>query len=627
MPPPKRAPFSCFSLLTYFFIAAIAFWVGLTVAYLYLKAQSGGGAAPAASAAGSAAPQALRAALKAPSAAAGGASAAAAALSAPASALAAALARAAAALAVLPWERLPLVHYTLRLTGHPPLVSRGDLTRDGNPDMENFGLAPALPAPAFFMVDPWEGDAAAAAAAAPLSDNPLRYIVQSEDSIRDIVVSMLASPGKVRASHPGQRTCRASPVTVPFGCMASLRHQRPELFGKGGQPLPASEGGPLVVDVGFTSAGYYALLAASLGVSSLAVDTQPQCALWARVAAQASGVQGRMSVHAAMPWEAAAAAAAAAAASGSKGGGGVPTLTAAVRTGCIGTSTTEDHASQARVGAFYGTEAARRTDPADDGGRAVAEAARKFRHTEQDAEGLGDVGGGGDVALPVAALDDILCATYPALCADAPAAAAARAPTLLLLKIDSRGWEAQALLSLQYTLTSPNAPLNIVLELNKQHTALALRLPSALEAARGAGITVPSAPSAEELVRGLGLPAFQLTEADNQAVADEYVGIVQQFLELGYEVLVADRGWWAAQDPWREVNLDKYKPLAEGLSLEDWAKKFNSRGEVDICALPLPCNSAAPGPGSTRTLTLHAHDTLALLLSCRGLQAGGERQR
>ena len=49
MAPPKRAaPFSCFSLLTYFFIAAIAFWGGLTVAYLYLKHAAGGGGAPTA---------------------------------------------------------------------------------------------------------------------------------------------------------------------------------------------------------------------------------------------------------------------------------------------------------------------------------------------------------------------------------------------------------------------------------------------------------------------------------------------------------------------------------------------------------------------------------------------------
>jgi hypothetical protein len=157
-----------------------------------------------------------------------------------------------ASLALLPWERLPLVHYTLRLTGHPPLVSRGDLTPSGSPDMENFGLAPALGAPpAFFMVDPWEGSEAAAAAAAPLSDSPLRYVVQSEDSIRDIVMAMLASPGKVRAglggafqtrspdsvsamNNGGQITAKAllGGLFVGFNCLGNIVHlfNREDIF-------------------------------------------------------------------------------------------------------------------------------------------------------------------------------------------------------------------------------------------------------------------------------------------------------------------------------------------------------------------------------------------------------------
>ena len=557
MPPPlgvHKQRCSCLSLLMYFFFFFAAFWGGGMCCYLYMKSNLRPAAA-AASAATSLRPPAATAAS------------AVAAASTPTSALSSQLLSVMSSLRVLPWERLPLVHYSLRLTGHPPLVSRGDLTADGSPDMENFGLAPDYPAMSFFMVDPWEGSSGEGLQAAQaLSDSPLRYLVQSEDSVRDIAVAMLASPGKVRGKQQ-HRTCQASPVTVPFGCLASLRALRPALFAKGGQPLPASQGGPLVIDIGYTGAGYYALLAASQGVSSLAVDTQPQCALWGRLAAQASGLQGLATTLAALPYETL---------------GSRATVAAPVRTGCTGTSTTEGHAAQQRVRSFYGKSAQARQERPSDSGREAAVAARRMWHTEQEPEGLGDVGGGEEVALPAAAMDDILCATYPAMCPAAPPGSTP--PTVLLLKIDARGREALALVGLQRLLTSSSPPLNIVLELNKQHTALAMRLPSALEAAKGAGIEVPKQPSDLELVQGLGLPAFTLSEADNQSVAEEFVGIVQQFLELGYEVLVADRGWWAAQDPWREVNLDKFKPLAEGVSLEDWGLKFNARGEVDICA-------------------------------------------
>ncbi len=66
------------------------------------------------------------------------------------------------------------------------------------------------------------------------------------------------------------------------------------------------------------------------------------------------------------------------------------------------------------------------------------------------------------------------------------------------------------------------------------------------------------------------------------------MSIVQQFLELGYEVLVADRGWWAAQDPWRAKNIDRFVPLSDGTTLEAWALKFTLVGEVDIWAYRQP---------------------------------------
>ena len=107
-----------------------------------------------------------------------------------------------------------------------------------------------------------------------------------------------------------------------------------------------------------------------------------------------------------------------------------------------------------------------------------------------------------------------------------------------------------------------------------------------LRSEAGAGIELPKEPSDKELSEGLGLPAFTLDEAENSSVADVYVGIVQQFLELGYEVLVADRGWWAAQDPWKpEVHAqDAAARLPDGTSLQSWAAALTRRGAVDVWA-------------------------------------------
>jgi len=55
--------------------------------------------------------------------------------------------------------------------------------------------------------------------------------------------------------------------------------------------------------------------------------------------------------------------------------------------------------------------------------------------------------------------------------------------------------------------------------------------------------------------------------------------------------LVADRGWWAAQDPWRKKNIDRFKPLSDATTLEGWALKFTLVGEVDIWAYRLPGNT------------------------------------
>jgi hypothetical protein len=480
-----------------------------------------------------------------------------------AAALRAALRAATAALAPLPGERLPIVHYSFALTGHPPLVSHCDVSADGHPDFINFGVPTLMPSPSFFAVDPLEG---IPAGAPPTHvESPLRYVVRSEDAVRDIVLAMLASPGRLRSGEgraavavdgkdakqgaPARVTCKASPVTIPYACLASLRAEAPALFeapGRGGggaaaaRPRPAAAGGPLVIDVGFTSGGFYGLLAASQGVSALVVDPQPQCALFAKLGAAASGLGDLVTVVPAVPLP-------------RESVGDAAALPAPLRTGCVSTSTTDNHATPDEVARYYSGRAAREEGGGgakeDDGGRAAAEVARSRVGTE----GAAFAGGGsGTLEIPVASLDDIMCATFGAVCEEGGSGEGGGAPppTPLLVKIDARGREMDVLLGMERMLASPDvAPLNLLVEVNKQHAAAALGLASARKAAKEAGVKFPKGiPLAEGVVAGFGLGNVALTDQENEAIAERYVALVQLLLEAGYEVLVSDRGEAAAKE-------------------------------------------------------------------------------
>ena len=594
MPHSRRANPACcaVALVQQLVVFFFALWLGCSIGYAVgLRAPAPAPAAAPPGAFAITAPAALRGAAPAPpNGTAPG----------PPTLRAALAASAAVALKPLPFERIPLVRYTLRLTGHPPLVSRSDVTEDGNPDFERFGVPADIPVPSFFMADPHDG----APAGEPLpehmahTESPLRYVVRSEDAVRDIVLGMLASPGRVRGEGgKGPRTCKASPVTRPYACLAQLRDVRPGLFegGGGGAPLPAEKGGPLVIDLGFTSGGFYGLLAASQGVSAMVVDSQPQCAMWAGLGAAASGSAHLLRVHAAVPVSPEAA-------------DGAASVRAHLRTGCLSTSTTDEHPAAVDTFAFYGAPA----PEVSQDGREEAEAAR----SQVGTEGMPLTGGRDTMELPLASLDDLLCATYPAACADGGGGAP---PALLLVKIDARGRELDVLAGMARVLASPALrPLNILVEVNKQHTAAVMGLSSARAAAKAAGVKFPpGVPGAEGLVAGFGLPAFDLNDAENEAVAERYVALVQLLLDEGYEVLVSDRGawrgraaarpilllalsaqsaqrspappppppflpagWWAAQDPWRDFNVDPSRPLSDGTTLTSWSEKLTQRNEV-----------------------------------------------
>ena len=123
------------------------------------------------------------------------------------------------------------------------------------------------------------------------------------------------------------------------------------------------------------------------------------------------------------------------------------------------------------------------------------------------------------------------------------------------------------------------APLNIVLELNKQLTAAALGLPSAV----AAGAPAPAPATDDALVAGVELPSFALSADDNAAVAGRYIALVQRLLRLGYEGLSSDRGWFAAQDPWTAKQADdEAAQLHDGTSLRSWAEKAAVRGDIDV---------------------------------------------
>lgn len=599
----------CASFLSSSLIALASIWLGIGLGWA-LALKKGAASVPAALPAAATSPLVRGASAQSPRAA----------LPVAQTPLAAALHGAMASLHFLQHERMPFVRHTMRLTGHPPLVSRTDTSANGEPDFENFGLPPAIPPPSFVVADPWEGTPAATALADAEPDvrahvySPLRYVMTSEDTSRDIAVAVVGSPGFVRG---GAVTCRANPATQPFGCLATLRATRPELFAPDGAPLPAEAGGPLVLDVGYTAAGYYGLLSAATGgVSALVVDTQPQCALWARTSADASGLAQRVRVVTAVPLPASEA-------PGGAGEGGFGVVAARMRTGCVGTSLDSVETKLSDVRSYYDNRAA--AAAADDRGRAEAVAARSHPGTV-GVPALGDVGGASTVDVPVASVDDILCATYGgAMCGGGAGEGGRPTPPILLVKIDARGRTVETLAGMKGILSRPaTRPQNLLIELSKmvrwvgvgycrgaatlrapssarhepsptfttttnahpttQHTAAVMGLPSAVAAAKNAGTT-----SADVLVSGYDITQYALSEEDDKVVSKVFLNLAQGLLDLGYEFLVSDRGWWAAQEAFNPTSLGKTDgKLLDGTTLASWAEKISMRTEIDLWAYAAP---------------------------------------
>ena len=197
-----------------------------------------------------------------------------------------------------------------------------------------------------------------------------------------------------------------------------------------------------------------------------------------------------------------------------------------------------------------------------------------------------EAGQGGTVLVPVVQLDE---AVRSSLAGD-PSVDAGRA-VILLLKLDAAGREADVLEGAKELLDSGRV-LNVVIEINKQRMAIARGMASAKAAAENwrnvsagdgedwgegeASAAVPTAAASQD--RGL-----EVTDAENVVLSAEIAAYVRALLARGYEVLSANRGWWAAQEP---LGSKKANPT------EEWALNLGRHREVDIYAF-LPATRAS----------------------------------
>lgn len=165
------------------------------------------------------------------------------------------------------------------------------------------------------------------------------------------------------------------------------------------------------------------------------------------------------------------------------------------------------------------------------------------------------------VPVPVTSLDALLLGEeggeWPAAAAAAAATGSAKAPLVLLLKIDVRGRQRDVLAGAS-RLIAQRRVLNVLIECNKRHTAAALRAAKATEG--GEDPTVPDGP---------------LSEEDNEAATEDLIQLVQTLLDAGYDVLSTDRGWLRWQDPWG-MGKD-----GESGEISQWARRVFEH-EIDL---------------------------------------------
>ena len=437
-----------------------------------------------------------------------------------------------------PGETVPLTVAVVELTGHPPLLARSDLN-PGGPDFETKGAPVST---SFLIADPPKdgGD-----------DRVYAYVVRSEDTNRDILLALLTSPGRVRGKRDatdgppagpltvlpaeGAVSCKASPVTWRYWCRAALARSVSGLFPPFSLPLhPPADGVHTrapppdfkstrlwSIDAGSTAAGYYGLLSASLGVPAIVVEPQPQCEMWARTAAAASGLSNAVASLLTVP-------------AGIPGGfQSIPT-----RTGCQGTSTIE----------------------AGPGADALAQQYAAYPRALLNA-----------TRVPLQTLDAVVDEL------EAAAGHPPRSVLFLVVKIDATGWEDVVVLSGMAGLLKQRRVGTVVVEINKQHLARRLRLGGGDAFARNPLSGDISTHGTVGFVPARSRAQAAISPADNAVIAAHIAAFARSMFAHGFQLLTADRGWFSAQDPF-DAATDAAKPA----SVDEWADKLMLRGEVDL---------------------------------------------
>ena len=81
---------------------------------------------------------------------------------------------------------------------------------------------------------------------------------------------------------------------------------------------------------------------------------------------------------------------------------------------------------------------------------------------------------------------------------------------------------------------------------------------------------------------------LEISDEENAQLSAELAELVRtRLVARGFEVLVADRGWWSAQAPFTAAD----QPAVDGMTIDEWAERLNRRSEVDIWAY-LPATRA-----------------------------------
>jgi hypothetical protein len=252
--------------------------------------------------------------------------------------------------------------------------------------------------------------------------------------------------------------------------------------------------------------------------------------LWARTAARASRLGAALRVVNALPD------------APRYAGGSGGTIRVRARSGCVGTSSIDFAPPREAVAAVW--DGVAREEKGGSGGAAI-------------------------VDVPRRTVDELVAAALPQ-----------PSVVFLFVKVDASGREFGVLRGMDGLLRARRA-LSVVVEVNKQHLLRALGL------AEGGDAATPAEEPLTEPYDAAPHPRRQLpiTEAANAAVSARIAETARFMFAHGFQMLTADRGWWAAQDP--------YDNTTAAAVIDEWSKKVMRHGELDLWFY-LPAGAGGP---------------------------------